>query len=434
MEKMNYNECIDFLFAQLPVFQRDGKSAYKNDLGTTLDLDKHFNSPHKSYKTIHVGGTNGKGSVSHMLCSVLMKAGYKVGLYTSPHMLSFRERIKINGEQIEESYVTDFVNNSNDIIKSLRPSFFELTVAMAFQYFKDKNIDIAIMEVGMGGRLDSTNIITPELSVITNISLDHVQFLGDSIEKIAHEKAGIIKNNIPVVIGEKQEESDKVFIDKSVKVGTDIMFASDYIELVKYDEDIRKTKYKIKSEIFDLKEIETDLKGEYQIKNITTALAAMKKLEQLGFQISEDDIFDSLKSVISKTGIYGRWQLLSETPLTICDTGHNKAGLAYIISQLEKTDYESLHFVFGMVNDKDIDSVLELLPRDANYYFTQASVPRALDVDLLYEKSIKIGLRGEKYKDLKQAIDNANKNAKSGDLIFIGGSTFVVADALHFYM
>ena len=413
------------------MFQRTGKAAYKANLDTTLALDRYFEHPHQNFKCIHVAGTNGKGSVSHTLASVLQSAGYKVGLYTSPHLRDFRERVKINGEMIPEDAVVDFVASHNKKFEELSPSFFEMTVALAFDYFAKEKVDIAVIEVGLGGRLDSTNIIDPLLSVITNISFDHTSLLGNSIPVIAGEKAGIIKNNTPVVIGEKHEESKPVFIDKSSSKSAPILFAEDEYDFVDshLEDNYRNITFK---DLHTSKQISlsSDLLGVYQIKNIRTALVAINQLNQIGFNLSEEIIKEGISKIVEQTSLLGRWQRLGDNPRIICDTGHNVAGVSEILKQLGSLEYDKLHMVIGMVDDKDIDEVLSLLPKNAVYYFTKASIPRALNEVLLKEKATKFQLNGDTYENVSEALLAAKANADKSDLIFVGGSTFVVAEVV----
>lgn len=429
---MNYSETIQFLYSQLPVFQREGAAAYKANLDNTLALDERLNHPHKNYKTIHIAGTNGKGSVSHSLASILQKQGYKVGLYTSPHLKDFRERIRINGQMVEEQFVVDFVADSQPFIQSHKPSFFELTVGLAFKYFEFKEVDIAIIEVGLGGRLDSTNIITPILSVITNISFDHKNLLGDTLKKIATEKGGIIKPNIPVVIGRKVSEYSDVFEEIAAKNGSPLSYAEEIFQTEHPFKTISNKQlfniYSKKELIYD--KLEFDLMGFYQTENIVTILAAIEVLRKSGLKIDSDSIYKGISSVSETTGLMGRWQTLGNNPLIICDTGHNEDGIKQIVNQIDQTPHKKLHMVIGMVNDKEIDDILALLPKDAQYYFTKADLPRSLDEKLLQEKAKIQGLSGNCYPKVTLAIENAKKNADVNDLIFIGGSTFVVAEAL----
>jgi len=405
---MTYQQTLDYLFSQLPMFQRIGASAYKVDLSNTVELCKLLDNPQHHFKSIHIAGTNGKGSTSHMLASILQEAGYKVGLYTSPHLIDFRERIKINGEMISEQEVVDFVTKYKKDFEKINLSFFEWTVGLAFDYFSKQKVDIAVVETGLGGRLDSTNVIIPEISIITNIDKDHMQFLGDTLEKIAVEKAGIIKKNVPVVIGETQKDIEHVFIIKAKELEATIYFADQIIHNI----------------------LDSDLKGSYQKKNIKTVLASVIELQKCGYKLSEENIKNGLLNVVKNNGLMGRWQTLGESPKIICDTGHNEAGIREVISQLESLTYDKLHFVLGAVNDKEIDSVLELLPKNAVYYFCQAKIPRALDVNELENKAKSYRLNGNAYSSVKNAYEEAKKTADKDDLIFIGGSTFVVAEVL----
>jgi len=426
---MNYQETLNYLYAQLPMFHRIGAAALKNNLDNTIALDNYFEHPHKSYKTIHIAGTNGKGSVSHLLASIFQQAGFKTGLYTSPHLKDFRERIRINGEMIPEEDVTAFIEDFLRLNKTpkIEPSFFELTMSMAFDYFRKENVDIAIVEVGLGGRLDSTNIITPEISVITNISFDHVNILGDTLEKIAAEKAGIIKENIPVVIGETQSETEQVFRNTAKSKNSEIRFA-DQEYLIK---NLNNGHFKVFSaKTKTTKEIELDLKGCYQQKNLATVLLTVDVLNEKGFNLSEEIVKEALKSAAKNTGLLGRWQQIGENPRIICDTGHNEGGITLVTQQLQNEKYEHLHIVFGMVNDKEIDKVLALLPKSATYYFTRASIERALDENELMLKASKYNLVGKSYSSTQKALEAAKENASTNDLIFVGGSTFIVAEVI----
>ena len=426
---MTYNEATTYLFNSAPLFQNIGAGAYKEGLSNTNALDSRYGHPHRSYRTIHVGGTNGKGSVSHTLAAILQCAGYKVGLYTSPHLADFRERIRVNGQMIPEQRVIDFVTEEKAFFEPLHPSFFELATALAFLYFKEEKVDVAVIEVGLGGRLDCTNIINPELSVITNISKDHVQFLGDTPTQIAKEKAGIIKPETPVVIGETNNnfEVRNVFITKSKEVGTSIKFADEESEILhSITQPQGGRKYQTKNwGVFN-----GELGGDCQEKNTATILCAVQTLIEQGYNIKDKHVHEGIAKVCSLTGLMGRWQRLGNEPLAICDTGHNIGGMQYIVGQLASTPHERLHFVIGMVNDKDIDSVLGILPKDAEYYFTQASVQRALSAESLAIKAGKVGLKGVVITDVKEAYRKAQQNATKDDLIFVGGSTFVVADLL----
>jgi dihydrofolate synthase/folylpolyglutamate synthase len=429
---MNYQETLQYLFSQLPMYQRIGKAAYKADLNNTLALDKYFGSPHTKYKTIHVAGTNGKGSSSHMIASVLMAAGYKVGLYTSPHLKDFRERIRINGQMVTEQYVVDFVKNHSKIFEEIKPSFFEMTVAMAFEYFASEKVDIAVIEVGLGGRLDSTNIISPELSLITNIGLDHTDLLGNTIQLIAKEKSGIIKRETPVVVSQTQAEIKDIFIDKAKELNAPLVFADSLFNVSPLmANNANAQAYTINNNSDNSSfELITDLLGNYQHKNLAGVLASINILKQKGIIINNSDIEKGLSTVSSSTGLLGRWQVLGTSPTIICDTGHNVDGIEYIVDQISRTPHKNLHMVIGVVGDKNIDGILSLLPKKAKYYFTKASIPRALDEKELAERAKKWGLEGTSHPCVKEALIEAKNNSDSNDLIFIGGSTFIVADAL----
>lgn len=408
---MNYKDTLDYLYNSAPLFQQIGAGAYKEGLENTWALDEHFGHPHRSFRSIHIAGTNGKGSCSHTLAAILQEAGYKVGLYTSPHLIDFRERIRVNGQPVPEAYVIRFVEEERAFFEPLHPSFFELTTAMAFRYFAEEKVDVAVVEVGLGGRLDCTNIIRPDLCIITNISLDHVQFLGDTLEKIAGEKAGIIKPGIPVVIGETTPETRPVFQKKAEEVGAPIHFAEEEVKEVHPD-------------------WEYELKGLYQEKNRRTLWAALPLLQEGGYQISESDIQAGFAHVVELTGLMGRWQKLQEHPTVVCDTGHNVGGIQYIAEQLRRQVFRRLHIVIGMVNDKDVRGVLDLLPREATYYFTQASVKRALPAGQLARLAAEAGLQGTCYPDVPSAVRAAQKESLPEDFIFVGGSSFIVADLL----
>ncbi|WP_438711341.1 bifunctional folylpolyglutamate synthase/dihydrofolate synthase [Aquimarina muelleri] len=405
---MTYRETLDWMFAQLPMYQRQGASAYKIDLHNTKQLAVYLKAPETKFKSIHVAGTNGKGSTSHMLASVLQESGYKVGLYTSPHLKDFRERIRINGEKISEKYIIDFISKHQSYFENNQLSFFEMTVGLGFQYFAESGVDIAIIEVGLGGRLDSTNIITPEVSVITNIGLDHVRFLGDTLEKIAKEKAGIIKNHIPAVIGRTTLETKKVFIEKATDSKSDIYFAEEY-----------------KGTIYD-----SDLKGNYQKENIKTVLQTVLVLQKKGWVINEINIRNGLSKVVANTGLLGRWQIVKEKPKVICDTAHNSDGLVVALEQLLEENYECLHIVLGVVDDKDLDTILPLFPTQAKYYFCKPDILRGLDEEELRKKALKFGLTGDSHKSVKNAYKSALQMSADVDVIYVGGSTFVVAEII----
>lgn len=428
---MNYQQTTQYLFSQLPMYQRVGKAAYKADLNNTHALDEHFSHPHRQFRTIHIAGTNGKGSTSHMLCSILMEAGYKVGLYTSPHLIDFRERIRVNGKPIAEKDVIAFVADNKGIFERIKPSFFEMTVALAFKYFADEKVDVAAIEVGLGGRLDSTNIINPDLSVITNIGLDHTDLLGDTLQKIATEKAGIIKPNTPVVVSEKQLEVTSIFEAVAKTNNAPIVFACNKFRVENSTVNNGYQTITVRS-ITDSSEriFSLDLMGSYQTRNVIGVLAAIDQLQLIGYKVSPKDIALGLQKVVDNTGLMGRWQTIDREPLTICDTGHNVDGITHIVNQIKSTPYNKLHIVFGMVGDKNIDGVLQLLPKDATYYFTRPSIPRAMDEALLAHRATLFDLHGGVFPDVKSAIVAARKTAKPNDLVFIGGSTFIVADAL----
>ena len=428
---MNYQETLDWMFNKLPMYQRIGGAAYKADLNNTIALLGHLGNPHHNFKSVHVAGTNGKGSCSHMLASIFQEAGYKTGLYTSPHLRDFRERIRINGEMIPEENVVDFIERNKEKFEKMELSFFEMTVGMAFDYFSNEKVDIAIVEVGMGGRLDSTNLITPELSVITNIGLDHVQFLGDTLEKIAGEKAGIIKEGIPVVIGETQPETHQVFEDKAAACHSPIYFADQIFDCDKvHIESMTQQEYDIwKNNELYLEACQIPLMGNYQKKNLATVVCAADLLKDK-FDLSDDDIRDGIANVIRNTHLMGRWQILNHDPLTIADTGHNVDGIREVVSQLSEMTYNKLHFVIGMVNDKDIDHVLQLLPHSCEYYFCKADIPRGLDAKILAEKAFDLGLRGKVYNSVRDAYLSALNDAHFDDVVFIGGSNFIVAEVV----
>ena len=428
---MTYQETLDWMFNKLPVYQFVGAAAYKPDLSNTIQLLDLLDNPHHSFKSVHVAGTNGKGSVSHMLASVFQEAGYKTGLYTSPHLRDFRERIRINGEMIPEENVVKFIDTYKDKFEAMELSFFEMTVGMAFDYFRKEQVEIAIVEVGMGGRLDSTNIITPELSIITNIDFDHMKFLGDTRAKIASEKAGIIKPNIPVVIGETHPETQHVFIEKAKECGSPISFADQVFDCEKiHIESYTEQSFDVwkNSELY-MEALEIPLMGNYQQKNLTTVMCALDQLRSK-FNLTEEHMRDGIGRVIRNTHLMGRWQILNKDPLTIADTGHNAAGIKEVVLQLAEMNYDKLHFVIGMVNDKDIDSVLQLLPHSAEYYFCKADIPRGLDANILAEKAFEMGLRGQVFESVSHAYRSAVNNAHFGDIVFIGGSNFTVAEVV----
>lgn len=405
---INYQETIQWLYAQLPMYQRVGQAAYKADLTATIRLAEYLDNPQQSFKSVHVAGTNGKGSTSHMLASVFQEAGYKTGLYTSPHLKDFRERIKINGQMVPEQYVTSFIKKHRLFFETNKLSFFEMTVGLAFDYFKSEKVDIAIVEVGMGGRLDSTNIITPEVSVITNIGLDHTRFLGNSIEAIAGEKAGIIKNEVPVVIGETHPNTIPVFDRIANERNAPITWAED----------------------FDVTGLHSDLTGNYQQKNIRTVVATLQVLKARGWKISSENVKRGMANTVGNTGLLGRWQLLGQAPKIICDTAHNKEGLQLVMEQLMGEHFEKLHIVFGVVEDKNLEAVLPLLPTAAHYYYCKPNIPRGMDASLLRSRALVYGLLGEEYISVAEAYKAALLAATPEDLVFVGGSTFVVAEVV----
>lgn len=427
---MNYSETLTYLYNSAPLFQHIGKDAYKEGLTNTHLLDEHFGHPHHNFRTIHVAGTNGKGSCSHTIAAVLQAAGYKTGLYTSPHLIDFRERIRVNGQPISQEFVIDFVEQHRAFFEPLHPSFFELTTAMAFLYFAQEKVDVAVIEVGLGGRLDCTNIIRPDLCVITNISFDHIQFLGNTLAKIATEKAGIIKPQTPVVIGETTPETKPVFLQKATEMQAPIHFAEEeqFVQQVEYTKDGH-----CLYQTINYPDLRGELGGFCQEKNTNTILSALQCLQQAGYHINESHIREGFANVCKLTGLMGRWQRLEEHPTIICDTGHNVGGISYITQQLAIQKYDKLHLVIGMVNDKDISGVLKLLPSEATYYFTQASVQRALPAGKVKELAQTFNLHGEAYPDVKSALIAAKEKAAPEDLIFIGGSSFIVADLLKIY-
>lgn len=428
---MTYQDAIEYLYTQTPLFQNVGQEAYKEGLYNTVTIDRHLGCPHKLYKTIHVAGTNGKGSVSHTLAAILQASGYKTGLYTSPHLTDFRERIRIDGKPISPDFVVKFIENNRDFLEPLHPSFFEVTTAMAFSWFAQQEVDVAVIETGLGGRLDCTNIIKPVLSIITNIGFDHTKFLGDTLPRIAFEKAGIIKKNVPAIIGEHCDQTRPVFERKAEEVGAKIVFAQDNCKIISH-------KYinpsKVVYETAALPGLESGLAGMCQEKNANTILTAVDELKRRRFRITEDAVRKGFRDVCRMTGLRGRWQLVRRKPDIICDTGHNSHGLKYIAQHLEELSSKpgagQLRIVMGMVNDKDISDVLAVMPRNARYYFTQASVQRALDASTLRDMARQAGLTGRVFRSVAQAINTAQREASPEDLIFVGGSTFVVADLL----
>jgi dihydrofolate synthase/folylpolyglutamate synthase len=436
---MDYQTTLDYLYSQLPMFTRDGPSAFKTDLDNTVELCKRLGDPQNKFKSVHIAGTNGKGSTSHMLAAILQTAGYKTGLYTSPHLKDFRERIRINGEMISEQDVIDFVEQHKADFEDIKPSFFEMTVAMAFDVFVKAKVDIAVIEVGLGGRLDSTNIITPLFSVITNIGWDHMNMLGNTKQLIAGEKAGVIKPGIPVIIGEYQPEVADVFIDKAKAEHAPISFASDEWEVLKSEVGGQKLEvgqefieFQVKKKNSGLKtqDLRLDLPGTYQLKNVKAVLSAVEELKRQGFVISDEHIRLALKQVKRLTGLHGRWEVLSRHPLTICDTGHNPEGITEVLENIGNVPYQKLHFVMGVVNDKDISKILAMLPKNAVYYFCKPNITRGLDADNLKQQAANFGLNGRNYPSVTDAFKAAQNNAGENDLVFVGGSTFVVAEVV----
>ena len=457
---MTYSETLDYLFNSLPMYHRIGQAAYKADITNTVSLMHHLGNPERRFRSIHVAGTNGKGSVSHMLASILMQAGYKVGLYTSPHLVDFRERIRINGAMIPQEEVTRFVELHKDYMQSLQLSFFEMTVGLAFDYFATQQVDVAVVEVGMGGRLDSTNVIMPDLSIITNIGFDHTQFLGNTLPLIAGEKAGIIKPGVPVVIGESHPETRPVFEQKAAEMGAPIYFADDNYRIIAQPEppslqssDLRFTVEKLKVESGKLKveknpsaaansqfsilnsQFTTPLSGSYQLKNLATLFQALELLPTVGYTISPDNIRNGIARVVQDTGLHGRWEKMDEHPLTICETAHNADGVRAMLQKLGEMPYHHLHLIYGCVNDKDFRSILQMLPHDrTTYYYTQPSVPRALPVSQLTLAAAECGMAGQPFATVGEAIRSARAAADPRyDLVLVTGSIFLVADAVEYY-
>lgn len=426
---MNYQETLNYLYYSTPVFEHVGAVAYKEGLQNTLALDKHFNHPHTNFKTIHIAGTNGKGSCSHSLASILQEAGYKVGLYTSPHLVDFRERIRVNGQCISKERVVKFVEDERKFFEPLHPSFFELTTALAFKYFDEQKVDIAIIEVGLGGRLDCTNIISPILSIITNISFDHTQFLGDTLAKIAAEKAGIIKKGVPVIIGEANEETSPVFQSKANEVNSDIVFAEDNAIVTSSSPmaDGGRRYY-----LSNNSTLVGELSGDYQERNMNTILCACNILKQMNIIKNDDVIAKGLTNICKNTGLLGRWQTIQNNPTVVCDTGHNVGGWNYLAPQIKRQQYNQLRIVFGMVDDKDINSVMYLLPKNAIYYWTQAESKRAIKAERVAEIAIKHDLRGEIFDNVEVAYTKALQDSNKDDFVFVGGSSYIVADLLTF--
>ncbi len=429
--RMTYEQTLDYLYNQFPVYHRIGARAFKVGLGNSDAIADHLGHPHRSYRTIHVAGTNGKGSTSHTLASILQSAGYVTGLYTSPHLVDFRERIRVDGCMIPKEEVVNFVKQNEQFFRTLSPSFFEITMAMAFEYFRRTSVDVAVVETGLGGRLDSTNIITPDLSIITNIGFDHMTFLGETLPEIAFEKAGIIKSGIPAVIGERHAETDDTFINKANEVGAPLTFAEDRYKVTSVniaEDDLLDVK--LRNAACDEVDVTFSLTGYCQEKNIVTILAAVDELRRIGYDISDDALREGLENVQEYTGLMGRWQKVAERPDMIVDTGHNAHGIKYVARQIEESKYENIHIVWGMVSDKHPETVLPLLPKKARYYFTKAQIERAIPPNELAEMGKKAGLQGDAYENVTEALLAAKKNARHKDLIFIGGSNFIVAEVL----
>lgn len=426
---MNYQETLNYLYNSTPVFEHVGAVAYKEGLQNTLALDKHFNHPHTNFKTIHIAGTNGKGSCSHSLASILQEAGYKVGLYTSPHLVDFRERIRVNGQCISKERVVKFVKDERKFFEPLHPSFFELTSALAFKYFDEQKVDIAIIEVGLGGRLDCTNIISPILSIITNISFDHTQFLGDTLAKIAAEKAGIIKKGVPVIIGEANEETRPVFQSKANEVNSDIVFAEDNAIVTSSSPIVDGGR---RYNLSNNSTLVGELSGDYQERNMNTILCACNILKQMNIIKNDDIIAKGLTNICKNTGLLGRWQTIQNNPTVVCDTGHNVGGWNYLAPQIKRQQCNQLRIVFGMVDDKDINSVMFLLPKNAIYYWTQAESKRAIKAERVAEIAIKHDLRGEIFDNVEVAYTKALQDSNKDDFVFVGGSSYIVADLLTF--
>ena len=427
--QMNYLQTIEYLFSRLPMYSRIGAAAFKKDLTNTITLCEYLGNPHKEFKSIHIAGTNGKGSVSHMLAAILQTAGYKTGLYTSPHLKDFRERIKVNGDEISEKFIIAFTEKIKPLIEDIEPSFFEITVAMAFDYFAEQKVDVAVVEVGLGGRYDSTNIITPDLSVITNIGWDHMNILGDSLEKIAFEKGGIIKDGVPVIIGEMIPETKSIFDNISAEKNAPLHLATEKRNVAGWEWE----KHELIVEVAeqgktDHKKYHLDLPGIYQSKNLLTVLEACSVLKELGYKLNEEDTRQGLQKAKKITGLHGRWEIIHENPTIILDVGHNEDGIKQIIQQIELTKHHDLHIVIGMVKDKEIDTVLSLLPPSANYYFTQAHIPRALPAETLKEQAGNFNLTGKIIIDVNEAIKEAKSKAHKDDLVLVCGSVFLVGE------
>ena len=430
---MTYSETLEYLYNKLPMFSRIGSAAFKKDLTNTLIICEHLGNPQTKFRSIHIAGTNGKGSVSHMLAAIFQTAGYETGLYTSPHLYDFRERIKINGEMVPEEFVIQFTGRVIPIIEKIEPSFFEITVAMAFEYFAQQKVDIAIIETGLGGRLDSTNIITPELSVITNISYDHTNILGNTLQEIANEKAGIIKKEVPVIIGEKKKETEEIFDTTAKEKNAPLSFAENNFDVQRVQLDTAYLKASVKNnsteKIIDLL---LDLPGLYQAKNIVTVLASVEVLKQKGWKTTDEIVYEALQNVKKLTGLHGRWEVLQVDPTVILEVAHNQAGMREMLRHIEQLNYNKLHIIFGMVKDKEPGKILSLLPRDATYYFSHSHIPRAMNAIYLQEQAKSFGINGSVFEDVNLALKSALNKASADDLIVVCGSIFLVAEVKQF--
>lgn len=428
---MTYQETLNFMYSSLPMYHRIGKAAYKADIANTVALMKHLGNPELKLRAIHVAGTNGKGSVSHLLASILQQQGYKVGLYTSPHLVDFRERIRINGEMIPEIAVTNFIQDNLQFLTSEELSFFEMTVGMAFDYFVRQQVDVAVVEVGLGGRLDSTNVITPDLSIITNIGFDHTQFLGDTLPKIASEKAGIIKEGVPVVIGETHPATQHVFEAKARELNAPITFADSHYTIRAHPSDSAGMWFDVVCNGTTVGErLQCPLGGAYQLKNLATLMQALEVMHGIGYRLEGEGVRRGIARVVADTGLHGRWEVMAEQPLTICETAHNADGIRSMLEKLSQMSYRQLHIIYGCVNDKDYSTILKMLPQQAIYYYTQPSVPRGLPVDELAATAQQLGMAGTRYPTVAEAITAARRQADNEDLVLITGSIFLVADAV----
>jgi len=431
---MTYRETLEYLYSRLPVFTRIGKAAYKADLNNTLQLCASLGNPERAFRSVHIAGTNGKGSSSHFIASVMQEAGYKTGLFTSPHLRDFRERIRVNGKMIPARRVSAFVKANQHIFETIKPSFFEMNVALAFDYFRQEEVDIAIIETGLGGRLDSTNVLNPELSLITNISFDHKELLGDTLEKIALEKAGIIKKGKPIVVAETQESIAPVFLDVANRMGSKLFFADKVVRFDKVHKMEGSLHLQAKIQDDDREKclsLESPLSGNYQLKNLKGVLLCLELLRKQGWKIQEKHIKQGVQKVIHNTSLHGRWEKIHNKPDVICDTGHNEAGVKEVLQLVKEANYAQLHLVWGMVADKDIQTILAMLPKEARYYFCRAAIPRALDATLLMKQAREFGLNGRAYSSVRRALAAARRTARPDDLVLVGGSTFVVAEVIN---